>query len=41
MSIVEKAGEAVIDLAKNEDIQEKATDLLGMLCPYLKLRRKP
>lgn len=40
MSFVEKTGETVLDLAKNEGIQEKVTGLIGMLCPYLKLRKE-
>ena len=40
MSIMEKAGSAALDLAKNEGIQNKAMDLFGMLCPYLSIRKK-
>ncbi|MDE7251596.1 MAG: hypothetical protein K2O32_01435 [Acetatifactor sp.] len=35
-----KLGETALDLAKNENVQNKAADLLGMLLPYVAIKKK-
>ncbi len=40
MSIVKQVGEAAIELAKNKDVQDKAVGLVGMLAPYIQLKKK-
>lgn len=40
MSLKEKLGETAMDLVKNENVQNKTVDMLGMLFPYIGLRKK-
>lgn len=40
MSLGKKIGETALDLVKNENVQNKATDLLGMLFPYMAIKKK-
>lgn len=40
MGIIEKAGEAALDLAKNEVVLDKTSNILGMLFPYAGLTKK-
>ena len=40
MSLDEKIGEVALNLAKNENIQNKTVELLGMLFPYAGLTKK-
>lgn len=40
MGIAKKIGENLVDIAKNENLQNKSIDLLGMLFPYAGLEKK-
>jgi hypothetical protein len=40
MGLEEKLGETALDLVKNENVQNKAADLLGMLFPYIGIKKK-
>lgn len=40
MGIIEKAGEAALDLAKNEAALDKTSNIIGMLFPYAGLTKK-
>lgn len=40
MGIGKNAAEAALDLAKNETVLNKTSDLLGMLFPYAGLTKK-
>lgn len=40
MSLEKKLGETALELVKNENVQNKAADLLGMLFPYMVIKKK-
>lgn len=40
MNIGEKLGETALELAKNENVQNKTAELMGMLFPYAGLTKK-
>lgn len=40
MSLEKKLGETALDLVKSENVQNKAVDLLGMLFPYVGVKKK-
>ena len=40
MSLEKKLGETALDLVKNENVQNKVADLLGMLFPYVAIKKK-
>ena len=40
MNFGKKIGETALDLVKDENIQNKAADLLGMLFPYAGIEKK-
>lgn len=40
MNLIEKTGEAVLELAQNERVQEKAVGVLGMLAPYIGIEKR-